>query len=59
MKIAYLVIIERDTDDPERDGGVIYGPTSKQKASGFIDGVEYANDSTLTVKLATTKRGAK
>ncbi len=47
----YRVAIKSDTDNPENNGSVIYGPTSKQAATGFLDGVEYVNDSALTVEL--------
>ena len=47
----YKVVIKNDTDNPENNGSVIYGPTSEQAATGFLDGVEYVNDSALTVEL--------
>ena len=47
----YKVAIKSDTDNPENNGSIIYGPTSEQAATGFLDGVEYVNDSALTVEL--------
>ena len=47
----FEVIIEDDRDNPENNGNVIFGPTTLDRAQGFLDGVAYVNDSALTLKL--------
>ena len=47
----FEVIIEDDRDNPENNGNVVFGPVTRDRAQGFLDGVAYVNDSALVLKL--------
>ena len=47
----FEVIIEDDRDYPENNGNVVFGPTTFDRAQGFLDGVAYVNDSALVLKM--------
>ena len=47
----FEVIVHDDRDNPENNGNVVFGPTSLDRAQGFLDGVAYVNDSALVLKL--------
>ena len=47
----FEVIITADRANPENNGNVVFGPTTFDRAQGFLDGVAYVNDSALVLKL--------
>ena len=47
----FIVIIEDDRDSPENNETVVLGPTTYDRAQGFLDGVAYVNDSALVLKM--------
>jgi len=49
--MPYQVIITNDSDCPENNGNVVFGPSTHGEAQGFLKGASYVNDSALTLKL--------
>jgi len=47
----FEVIVHDDRDNPENNGNVVFGPTTLDRAQGFLDGVAYVNDSALVLKM--------
>tara|TARA_Y100000296_G_C4999518_1_gene169457 strand:- start:164 stop:373 length:210 start_codon:yes stop_codon:yes gene_type:complete len=56
--MTYQVVIKRDGDAPENEGGVIASFVTRECANAFVDGVEYVNcyDSSLLVAVVEIER---
>jgi hypothetical protein len=54
--MTYQVVIKRDGDATENEGGVIASFVTRECANAFVDGVEYVNDSSLLVAVVEIER---